>query len=310
MRGLSKQTVELIVFAQKLLRELNPMTLRQLHYAIFSAAKIQYDNTMADYKRLSRATTVARRNYRALELAGMLESPDVLDQLDALIPPDWIVDELREAEIVSMWDDVNGYLNTVKRAYRRNNWQDQPNHCEVWSEKATVLGSLRPITQEFGVMLRACRGFGSTGMESVVGDLFEGIDKPITVFYLGDHDPSGHDIERDIHQRAEAASGKEFSMVRLAIHPEDIKAFKLPPQRIKATDSRAAGFKERFGAKAATVELDALPVDVLRQRVREAIEGLIDWDLWNRQVAVQAVELRCIADFADRVKNLPQVPRA
>jgi hypothetical protein len=58
------------------------------------------------------------------------------------------------------------------------------------------------------------------------------------------------------------------------------------------------------------VELDALPVEELRRRVREAIEGLIDVDLWNRQVDVQEVELKCIADFADTVKNLPQVSGA
>jgi hypothetical protein len=127
---------------------------------------------------------------------------------------------------------------------------------------------MRPITQELGVMLRACRGFGSTGMEGQVGSLFEGISKPITVFYLGDHDPSGHDIERDIHERAQQASGKEFQMERLAIHAADIKAFNLPPQRIKTSDSRAAGFQSRFGTKAPTVELDALPVNVLRERVR------------------------------------------
>jgi hypothetical protein len=92
---------------------------------------------------------------------------------------------------------------------------------------------MRPITERFGVMLRACRGFGSTGMESQIGSLFEGVDKPIAVFCLGDHDPSGHDIERDIHERAQRASGKEFEMVRLAIHSEDIKIYDLPPQRIK-----------------------------------------------------------------------------
>jgi hypothetical protein len=79
--------------------------------------------------------------------------------------------------------------------------------------------------------------------------------------------------------------------------------------RIRATDSRAAGFKRRFGARAATVELDALPVDELRERVRNDIEGLIDFEPWNRQVAVQEVELKCIADFADKVKNLPQVQK-
>jgi hypothetical protein len=291
------------MFAHSLLAEFHPMTLRQLHYAIFSAAKIAYDNTPADYKRLSRATTTARRGYRAFELDGCGD----LEKYSGIIPPDWIVDELREAEIVSMWDDIDGYLDTVKRAYRRNNWQDQPNYCEVWSEKATVLGSLRPITQEFGIMLRACRGFGSTGMESVVGDLFESIDKRITVFYTGDHDPSGHDIERDIHRRAQAASGKDYEMIRLAIHPSDIKEFNLPPQRIKPTDSRSAGFKRKFGEMAPTVELDALPVEELRNRVRNAITALIDFDAWNRQVAAQDVELKCIAQFADRVKNLPQL---
>jgi hypothetical protein len=276
MRGLAKKTEELIHFAYTLLAEFHPMTLRQLHYAIFSAAKINYENTQADYKRLSRATTLARRTQRWGELHGL----GVIDG----IPHEWLIDELREAEMVSLWDGVAGYMDTVKQSYRRNNWQDQPNYCELWSEKATVLGSMRPITQELGVMLRACRGFGSTGMEGQIGNLFENIKKPITIFYIGDHDPSGHDIERDIHQRAQRASGKEFEMTRLAIHAADIKAFNLPPQRIKTTDSRAEAFKSRFGVAAPTVELDALRIDELRRRVRDAIEGLIDAERWNRQI--------------------------
>jgi hypothetical protein len=114
----------------------------------------------------------------------------------------WIIDELREAEKVSVWDNAAEYIEAVKRSYLRDNWQDQPNYCEVWCEKATVLESLRPMTQDYGVMLRVCRSFGSTGMASKIGNLFEGISKPITIFYLGDHDASGHDIERDIHRRA------------------------------------------------------------------------------------------------------------
>jgi hypothetical protein len=306
MRGLSARTLELIRFARQLLADHHPMTLRQLHYAVFSASRIPYDNTPADYKRLSRVTTMGRRNYRELELAGDV---DRLDDAEALIPPDWIVDELREAERVSLWQDCRAFMATVKRAYRRDYWQDQPNYVELWSEKATVLGSMRPITERYGVMLRACRGFGSTGMESQIGSLFEGIDKPITVFYLGDHDPSGHSIEQDIHRRAEVASGKDFDMIRLAIHETDIRTYNLPPQRIKATDSRAAGFRRQFGSLAATVELDALPVEVLRDRVENAIKEEIDWELWDRQVIVEEAELKCIAEFADRVRNLPQAPQ-
>lgn len=61
MRGLSKSTKELIEYAYRLLATDNPQTLRQLHYAIFSRNEIAYENTQADYKRLSRATTLARR---------------------------------------------------------------------------------------------------------------------------------------------------------------------------------------------------------------------------------------------------------
>jgi hypothetical protein len=117
--------------------------------------------------------------------------------------------------------------------------------------------------------------------------LVQGISKPIMIFYLGDHDPSGHDIESNIHRRAQLASGKEFRMIRLAIHPEDIKAFRLSPQKVKDKDPRGKGVKRKFGNKAATVELDALPVEELRRHVREGIERLIDCERWNRQAAVQ-----------------------
>lgn len=300
MRGLSKTTKVLIDYAYRLLAADHPQTLRQLHYAIFSKQEIGYDNDAASYKRLSRATTMARRSYRELELAGA-------ERGSYIIPPDWIVDETRQPEMVSVWADAAAYAETIKRAYRRDNWQDQAHHCEVWSEKATILGSIRPTAEKWGITLRVSHGFGSTGMEQAVGEFFSTVRKNITVFYLGDHDPSGRVIEEDIHRRVQVASGKLFAMHRLAIHADDIARFDLPPQRIKVTDTRAASFRQRFGADAATVELDALPVGELRQRIEEAITPLIDFESWNRQVAVQETELRCIVDFAERLKNLQQI---
>jgi hypothetical protein len=158
MRGLSEKTIELIRFARQVLAASHPMTLRQLHYAIFSAAKIEYDTTPADYKRLSRATTTARRDFRLFQLDPECLIPEQrgrdLHGFANLIDPAWIVDETREAESVNMWADVHGYMEAVKRCYRRDNWQTQSNYCEVWSEKATVLGSLRPLANELGITLR------------------------------------------------------------------------------------------------------------------------------------------------------------
>jgi hypothetical protein len=304
MRGLSENTKELIEYAHILLETDNPQTLRQLHYAIFSRQEIDYDNDQGDYKRLSRATTLARRLYREWELAGET-GPEPADS----IPPGWMVDETRQAETVSAWLNVADYIETVKRSYRRDNWQDQVHHVEVWSEKATILGAIRPVAEEWGITLRVCHGFGSTGMEQQIGSYFEGLDKEITVFYLGDHDPSGHVIEDDIHHRVETACGLDFVMQRLAIHAADIQAFNLPPQRIKASDRRAAGFRRQFGSDAATVELDALPAAELRRRVERAVTSLIDFETWDRQVAVQQVEFDSIARFAEQVKALPQLRR-
>lgn len=250
MRGLSHSTIELILFAYAVLERLHPMTLRQLHYAIFSAAKIDYDNDLRDYRRLSRVTTAARRRYRMAQLNGTVAEYG--------IPDDWIIDELREGESVNLWTDLGDYMDTVEAAYRRDNWQDQPVYVEVWSEKAAALASVRPVTRKLGVKLRPCRGQASQGMESQIGRLFEGIEKPIHIFYLGDHDPSGYSIESSIHARAEVASGRKFQMRRLAIHGSDIEDFHLPPQTIKDTDVNREKFREKFGGHdAPTVELDA-----------------------------------------------------
>jgi hypothetical protein len=220
-----------------------------------------------------------------------------------------MVDETRQPETVSVWRDAKQYVEAIGWSYRRDNWQTQPQHVEIWSEKATVLGSIRPIASKWGLTTRVCHGYGSCGQEMDVGSLFAdlGSDKDITILYLGDHDPSGVQMQEDMHRRAEQASCVEFTMLRLAIHPEDIARFNLPPQRIKENDSRAAGFRRQFGANAPTVELDALPVEELRKRIDGAVLELVDHERWNRQIAVQQIELNCIADFAERMKNLPQI---
>ncbi len=329
MRGISAFTRALIEIARKILKDDHPQTLRQLHYRIFSLALSGYKNDRASYRGLCRVLTNARRLYRQWELsrkdwtpfdhenviqakrflvdsglehyAASLESPDLG------IPSNWIVDELRLGERVNVWEDAPAYVEAVEVSYRRDNWQDQPRYVELWGEKATVLGALRPIANAWGLMLRVCRGFGSAGMEDQVGRLFEGIEKDITVFYVGDHDASGVLIERDMHRRVQTASGADFEMVRLAIHASDIPQFNLPPQQIKDADVRASAFRREFGADASTVELEALPVTELKRRIVEAVTGLIDFDLWDRQVEIQNVELSCIAEFAERMKYLPQL---
>lgn len=50
--------------------------------------------------------------------------------------------------------------------------------------------------------------------------------------------------------------------------------YNLPPDFTKATDTRRAAFVAKYGDVA--VELDALPVDVLRARIVEEVEERMD----------------------------------
>ena len=298
MRGLAAANKKLIATVNQILEEDHPQTLRQLHYQIFSRGRIDYQNDVPSYRRLSRVLTKARRVYRQWELYGDGDPP--ADSVRA----DWIVDELRRPEKVSVWTDAAEYIDAVRESYRRDNWQDQPYHVELWGEKATVLGSMRPIMRKYGITLRVCRGFGSAGMEDQVGRLFEDIDKRIIVFYIGDHDASGDLIGEDMHRRVEIASGDSFEMSAWRSTPRTSSRFGLPPQKIKDTDVRAKRFRKKFGRNAKTVELEALPVAELKRRVEKAIDGLINFELWNHQVMVQDAELTSIADFAERMKAI------
>ena len=177
MRGKSAATKELIRLAQRVLEENHPQTLRQVHYAISSLGLPVYQNDAKHYRKLSRVLTEARRLYRKWELARKPTESDkaiarrrkipLSDVVNArmylsmggddrddhyteppelAIPGDWIVDELRQGEHVSVWEDVSEYIQTVRASYRRDYWQDQSYHVEVWGEKATVLGAL-PVAE-------------------------------------------------------------------------------------------------------------------------------------------------------------------
>src|SRR5215468_2804312 len=77
------------------------------------------------------------------------------------IPWEWIVDESRDAERVSSWDNPQAFAEAVVTSYRRDYWAQQPHRVEVWSEKGTVRGTLAPVLQELGVTFRVMHGYGS-----------------------------------------------------------------------------------------------------------------------------------------------------
>jgi hypothetical protein len=273
-------TTKFIEVARVILERQRPMTIRQLFYQMVGLADDTkreiggFGNSQKDYRRVSRMMTKAREDKR--------------------VPWDWIVDRSRPTYEPQVWGDLAGYLHAVKNCYRKDYWLNQRVYCEVWCEKDAVIGSIEDLTSELGVIVRVGRGFQSSTRVREIASVFSRIRKSKIVFYLGDFDSSGMDIERDVRQRV-CRYTRSFAMRRLAIFGEDIAKFKLPPQRIKPEDPRARSFRNMHGNQC--VELDALPPPELRRHVRKAVTSVIDEAAWERALTTEEAELVSIDDF-------------
>jgi len=268
--GFQKKTLELFDKVNGILAEYDgPLTLRQIYYRLVAAQYIE--NVQKAYTLLSKHLTNARR-------AGIVD-------------PNRIIDRTRRTLKVPTWTDLEEFLEAVSRSYRREKWATgQQRNVEVWCEKDAVAGVLEPITEEFEVVLYPCRGYNSYSALLEAAERIAGKQQPTTILYLGDFDPSGQDMPRDIRDRLHNDFGVSVDLQVIALTPEQIEQFDLPPAPAKKSDSRAANFIARHGDMA--VELDALPPDELQRLVREGIEEFVDLSTFQQEEETEAEEQR------------------
>ncbi|HVP24103.1 MAG TPA: hypothetical protein VMS77_09365 [Conexivisphaerales archaeon] len=112
-------------------------------------------------------------------------------------------------------------------------------------------------------------------LESKIRD-FRSTTKPAIIFYLGDHDPSGEDMVRDIRDRILEFSRHsiDLEVSKIALTTEQVEEYDPPPNPAKMTDPRASDYVRKHGES--SWEVDALPPNVLSRLIREAFEEVID----------------------------------
>ncbi len=94
------------------------------------------------------------------------------------------------------------------------------------------------------------------------------------VLYLGDHDPSGEDMVRDIKDRLKEFGVLWLQVEKIGLTIAQVKQYNPPPNPAKITDSRAKDYIAKFGPH--SWEVDALPPQVLTQLVRRAFAKHVD----------------------------------
>lgn len=292
------ETLETIIQANQILEEYEKqgydLTLRQLYYQFVSRDLIP--NNERSYKRLGSIVNDAR-------LAGRIDW-------------DHIVDRTRNVREQTHWRDPAHIIGATADSFRVSLWEAQGDYVEVWIEKDALVGVITRVCNELDVPYFSCRGYTSQSeMWAASQRLLEPIKdgKDVTVLHLGDHDPSGIDMTRDIKDRlrgfilqdftrweferdgidVETASdvniqgsmrvaSNRLEIRRIALTMDQINQYNPPPNPAKLSDSRAQGYVDLYGYE--SWELDALPPDVLSGLVREHVEGLIDADAWDTAI--------------------------
>lgn len=281
--GLHKKTTAIIEKAHEILAEHNPMTLRQVYYQL--VARQIVENSKGSYDSVGRMLVMARK--------------------DKIIPWDWIEDRLRIPRKVNMWDDLPAFAETAINAYRRNVWANQDNLVEVWLEKDALSGIFEDTLESYGVTLNVGRGYdGWTSLYKAAKRYGDG--DSVVILYFGDFDPSGEDMVRSLKERLSFFQASP-EIIKLALTLDDISRYNLPPDFAKKTDSRAKSFIAKHGD--VSVELDALPIDILEQRIIEGVEAYMDIEALEQTGKIEQAEKKQIAKALKNekktAKNLP-----
>lgn len=206
---------------------------------------------------------------------------------------DWeaIEDRTRNLQTLYHNTDPGDAVDDALRCFRLNMWLEQTYRVEVWIEKEALTGVIARICQELDVPYFACKGYTSQSEMWRAGRRFKKhIDSGqyCRIIHLGDHDPSGIDMTRDIQDRlclfAEIPTySKELEVERIALNMDQVEEYDPPPNPAKLSDTRARKYVDEFGDS--SWELDALEPRVIRDLIQKKVFEYRDLKLWEEEKA-------------------------
>ena len=281
----NSSSLKVIQYANDIIEEYQAqgfdLTLRQLYYQFVSRDLIP--NQQKEYKKLGSIINDAR-------LAG-------------LISWEAIVDRTRNLVVSPHWSGPREIVEACSRQFQIDKWEGQKYRVEVWIEKDALVGVIENVCKQNDVPYFSCRGYTSQSEMWSAGRRLKEIcdyqnQTPI-IIHLGDHDPSGIDMSRDIEDRLELFMGG-LSVKRIALNMDQVEEYNPPPNPAKITDSRATAYIRKFGRE--SWELDALEPSVLSTLIQETINEYKDEDLWTEALEEEQAHRDTLLKVAKKLK--------
>lgn len=258
------------------------LTLRQLYYQMVARGYIE--NSERSYKNFGNIIDDGR-------LAGLI---------------DWdrIIDRTRNLRENGHFTDPAHIMKAAAASYQVDKWGNQPYRVEVWIEKDALVGVIDGICRRLDVPYFACRGYTSQSEMWVAAQRLRRWQRnrqtPI-ILHLGDHDPSGIDMTRDIVDRLTLFTGG-IKVDRLALNWDQVEQYSPPPNPAKLTDTRAEAYVAEFGLS--SWELDALDPATIAALIEDAVGRFRDPVLWSETVAEEDDGLRLLEAAAERWEDV------
>lgn len=261
------------------------LTLRQLYYQFVARGLI--DNTEREYKRIGTIVSNAR-------LAGLLS---------------WeaIVDRTREQKHNSHWKKPQDILTSAAEDYAIDTRIGQPSYVEVWIEKDALIDIVDQVCKQLDVGRFSCRGYVSqSAMWEASQRIIWALDNRLlghhsaVILHLGDHDPSGIDMTRDIQDRLNVFECP-VTVERIALTMPQIRALNPPPNPAKLSDSRAKDYVNTYGNE--SWELDALDPVFLTNLIEEQVARFTDDLQWGDMKRQQETDKQYLWDVVARAED-------
>ena len=207
-------------------------------------------------------------------------------RLAGLIDWEAIEDRTRFLRSLQHWNNPAEIISATARSYKIDKWKRQEYRPEVWVEKDALIGVIENVCHSNDVPFFACRGYVSLSEMWRAAKRLEKCDNsnqyPV-IIHLGDHDPSGIDMSRDIEDRLKLLeAGYNIEVVRIALNNDQIQEFNPPPNPAKLTDTRAKDYVDRYGYK--SWELDALEPSYIEQIIQEKIDDMRNDRIWQEDI--------------------------
>lgn len=290
---------------------------------------------------LSTATPISKRAamYRLLSM-GLLDSTKKFAKFEESINTqlarraltdehfndDCFCDNGRRTDLRGAWRNLSAFLQTIRGAYRRDFWQNQPSRVEVWLEKETASFLVQDVTQNLGVPLQISAGHYSRTFLHEIARTISSTNVPIQIFYIGDFDPGGIDIEETAQRaRKHANKGSEgladflenefgwergrfedqITWTRIGVTEAEYRSIPVNARvALKKGDTKTAAFEDRYGNYGVEVEaLEVIEQGGLSRRLDAAIRACIDLPKWEASKRTAAREHKALAKIASARKS-------